>query len=382
MSRTGRRTFLGRSLSLAAGVLPFARAAAGADLPAVAAPPGPTVDLKDPVLASLLARNRERHPGGRGSNHLSMALLSLAALGAGAARMRALGEDKLAQQGSAFPSGGPAVTAAGWRDHLGNDAALPGLRALFEQEIARRGVPGTLRLYLPALLPGVGAHAFHALIRTGYGVRFGDPAEVAMGLAYWAVTYLPLGPLGAFGSHGDPAAALAAVRKVPVLTDEGRRAAGVVKPDNLNIAGSMQWVSTLPGFGAAASSLKIGDASLAAIARAMVRLHVASGDDFTALHAVTGAHAYRMLEPHVPDRTAGRRHLWQALVAAYVSIGAPAVAPAPAPAKLPPWTEILAKAAGSTDDHELKLTDIAREEARHHRDPTYLHSAALHLSLV
>jgi hypothetical protein len=366
----GRREFLGRTLTLAAGAALVPTGARAA-----------TPNARDPVLASLLARNRERHPGGRGSNHLSMALLSLAALGGTPERIRTLGEDKLSRR-QPFPTGGPAVTARSWRDQLGNPEALPGLRALFDKEVARLGVAATLRLYLPALLPGLGAHAFHAIIRTGYGVRFGDPAEVAMGLAYWAITYLPLGPLAGPGAHGEPAAALAAVRKVPLLTPEGRREAGIEKPDNLNIAGNMQWIVSLAGFGPAASSLRIGDASLTAIAAAMVRLHIASRDNFTALHAVTGTHAYRMLEPFVADRTAGRRYLWQALVAAYVSIGAPEVGAATPPGKLPAWTEVLAKAAASDDDHELKLTDIAREESRHYDDSTYLHSAALHLGLV
>ena len=87
----------------------------------------------------------------------------------------------------------------------------------------------------------------------------------------------------------------------------------------------------LPGF-TPASALRVGPGSLAAIARAMLGMYLGSGDNFTALHAVTGTHAYRMIEPFidVADRTTGRRYLWQSLVAAYVSIGAPAlVVPAP-----------------------------------------------------
>jgi hypothetical protein len=374
----GRRAFLSRAVVAAAGV-PFAGAAGARTLTGALPPAAPAVDLKGSVLASLLARDRQRHPGGR-TNHTCMALLSLAALGAPPDRIRSLGEAKL-EGGRPFPAGGPAVTRQNWHEQLGNPEALPGLRALFDQEIARRGVAWTLRRYLPALLPGLGAHAFHPLIRTGYGVRFGDPAEVAMGLAYWAITFLPLGPLTTPGPHDDPAAALAAVRQVPLLTPEGRKAAAVEKPDGLSIATNIRWASTLTGFGPAASALRMGDASLTAIARAMVRLHAAS-NNFTALHAVTGTHAYRLLEPFVGDRVAGRRHLWQALVAAYVSIGAPALAAAPAPPRLPPWTEVVAKAAASDDDHDLKLTDIAQQEARHYQDPTYLHSAAVHLDLV
>jgi Questin oxidase-like len=141
----------------------------------------------------------------------------------------------------------------------------------------------------------------------------------------------------------------------------------------------MRWASTLPGFGAA-SSLRIGSESLDSIARAAIRLHVASGDNFTALHGVTATHAYRMIEPFVPDRSMGRRYLWQALVAVYVYIDAPQVGAPVAGGRLPGWDQVIAEAAASDDDHKLKLTDIAREECRHYRDPTYLRAAAMHLS--
>jgi hypothetical protein len=367
-----RRGFLRRSVGIAVVV------------PCIASSGARAVDRRASALGSLLARNQNKHPGQRVSNHTSMALLSLAALGSSDQHLRELGEHHLSRW-APFPESGPAVDARGWREQLGNTGALFGFRALFRQEIQRRGVPATLRLYLPGLLPGLGAHAFHAIIRTGYGVRFDDAEEVAMGLAYWAVTYLPLGPLAQASSGqsgGDPLAALAAVRDTPVLTREGRQAAGIVKPDGMNIAGNMQWASSLAGF-APAAALRLGPGSLAGIARATLGMYLGSRDNFTALHAVTGTHAYRMIEPFVPDRTAGRRYLWQALVAAYVSIGAP-VLNQPAPAQLPGWAEVAARAAASNDDHEIKLTDIAREESRHWNESgqQYLRAAATHLGLV
>jgi hypothetical protein len=342
-----RRSFLRRSVGAVAAVPCVASARAGA------------ADGRGATLRSLLARNQGKHPGQRVSNHTSMALMSLAALGSSEQHLRALGEHHLSRW-APFPGSGPAVDARGWRERLGDTESLFGFRALFREEIRRRGVAATLRAYLPGLLPGLGAHAFHAIIRTGYGVRFEDAEEVAIGLAYWAVTYLPLGPLAEPGPAEQstlPQASLAAVRDTPVLTAEGRKAAGIVKPDGMNIAGNMQWVSGLPGF-TPASALRVGPGSLAAIARAMLGMYLGSGDNFTALHAVTGTHAYRMIEPFVVDRTAGRRYLWQAVVAA--------------------------RAAASDDDHEIKLTDIAREEARHWDESggLYLRAAATHLGLV
>jgi Questin oxidase-like len=369
-----RRAFLGRSMAMASATFVGPN---GARTIAVSASPPAASDPDPALIGPLLKRNRERHPGSPYSNHLSMGLLSLAALGASTDRIRAKGESELKGIWP-FPTGGPAVTRINWRDHLRNPDALPGLRAMFEHEIATLGMADTLRLYLPTLLPGLSAAAFHPLIRTGYGVRFGDAAEVAMGLAYWAVTFWPLGPLVLSSAERDPTAALAAVRRVGPLTTEGRRAAGIDSP-KLNIVRGMRWASTLPGFGAA-SSLRIGGESLDSIARAAIRLHVASGDNFTALHGVTATHAYRMIEPFVPDRSMGRRYLWQALVAVYVYIDAPNVGAPVAGGKLPGWDQVIAEAAASDDDHKLKLTDIAREECRHYADPMYLRAAAMHLS--
>ncbi len=368
-----RRTFLGRSIALAGTT--FIGPTTARAKPASTAPP-PAAEPDPALVGPFLVRNRERHPGSPYSNHLSMGLLSLAALGASKEQIRAKGESELKGIWP-FPTGGPTVTRTNWQEHLGNADALPGLRAMFEQEIAARGMADMLRLYLPTLLPGLSAAAFHPLIRTGYGVRFGDTAEVAMGLAYWAITFWPLGPLVLTSDERDPTVALAAVRRVGPLTPEGRRAAGIDRP-RLNIVKGMRWASTLPGF-AAASSLRTGDGSLDRIARAAVRLHVASGDNFTALHGVTGTHAYRMIEPFVADKGIGRRYLWQALVAAYVYIDAPDIGAPAAIGKLPSWNQVLAEAAASDDDHKLKLTDIAREECRHYDDPTYLQAAALHL---
>ena len=114
-------------------------------------------------------------------------------------------------------------------------------------------------------------------------------------------------------------------------------------------------------------------------------MYLGSGDDFTALHAVTGTHAYRMIEPFVdppiarpgggtcgrrwwrPMSRSGRRH-WSCRPAA----------------KLPSWTEVAARAAASSDDHQIKLTDVAREESRHWNESggLYLQAAATHLGLV
>jgi hypothetical protein len=327
--------------------------------------------IDDPVLRTLVARNHDRDPQFRRglSNHLSMALFSMASLGGGSKRLQAVG-DAIWPSLEPFPTGGPAVTAANWTALRGNHAALPGLRAFFRAEIARAGVGPALRKVLPELLPGLGAAAFHGIIRTGYGVRFGDDAEVADGLAYWAIAYLPLGPLAPATSRPDPIPLLEKVRATASL-------AGAKLKGGL-IFDQMEKAAALPGFSDAASALAPRDDSLAQLSLACGRLYVATAD-FTALHAVTGTHAYRLLEPFIVDRAAGVRHLWQALVAAYITIGAPKL-DVPTASAPPGWDALTRRATESTDAHDLKLVDVAREQHTFYREPIFQRAAARRLA--
>jgi hypothetical protein len=360
MDRTlDRRKILTRAVRAAAATWAWPRRSRGARA------------VDDPVLRALLARNHDRDPQFRHglSNHLSMALFSMASLGGGSKRLQAVG-DAIWPSLEPFPTGGPAVTAANWTSVRGSHAALPGLRAFFRAEIARAGVGPALRKLLPDLLPGLGAAAFHGIIRTGYGVRFGDDAEVADGLAYWAIAYLPLGPLSPSTALPDPIPLLEKVRATPSLAG--------AKLERGLIFDQMEKAAALPGFSDAASALAPRHDSLAQLSVACGRLYLATAD-FTALHAVTGTHAYRLLEPFIVDRAAAVRHLWQALVAAYITIGAPKL-DVPAASAPPPWDALARKATGSTDAHDLKLVDVAREQHTFYRDPIFQRAAARRLA--
>ena len=354
-----RRHLLKQAL-LAAGIVGFGRPVFAAETDA------------GRLLPALLLRNHGRSPEYHDglSNHLSMGLRSLAALGGSPDRLRGFFDAQWARLEPLPKGDGSVVTHENWKTWFGHRAALPAYQRFFEAEIASTGREATLRRYLPDLLPGIGAAAFHALIRTGYGARFGDDHEVEDGLAYWAISYLPLGPLGSGGGEQDPLAVLARVHERPELA--GRKLAGHL------IGGRMSTAARLPEFAAAVASLAPERTTLPAIAAATLRLFVAT-DDFTALHGMTGTHAYRQLEPFVDPRAGGVRYLWQAVVAAYVTMGAPAVRP-PSGAGAR-WDASLAKARASNDEHDLKLVEIARDEALHYHDPLYERAASRRLAL-
>src|SRR6202042_3982649 len=60
------------------------------------------------------------------------------------------------------------------------------------------------------LMPGMAASATHAFMRMAYATMTASDEETGVALAYWAATYLSLGPSrGLTPSTGDPAEVLA-----------------------------------------------------------------------------------------------------------------------------------------------------------------------------
>ena len=77
----------------------------------------------------------------------------------------------------------------------------------------------------------------------------------------------------------------------------------------------------------------------------------------------------------------GLRYLWQAVLAAYVSVGAPRVTDPPTN-NVPTWDESLALARASLDEHKIKLVDVAHEQDAFYADPVYRRAAARRLKLI
>ncbi len=326
-------------------------------------------------LATLLAHNRELSPeyGGGLSNHVSMGLYALSALGASDERLSAFAEASLPALEPLSYQHATEVTHESFARSLRRPAAFIGFRTLFERELATLGRADALRKYLPTLLPGIGAAGFHALIRTAYGVRFADDAEIADGLAYWATAFLPLGSLDEPGTQPSPRVLLEQIRVFPGLG--GRALEGQL------ILERMQRASELPAFPGAVAALARGPDTLAQLAAAALRLYTSTGGDFTALHTVTGAHAFRLLAPYLRANSPGVHYLWQAFVAAYIALGTPELREPASPAALPDWPELAAAAQRSNDAHDIKLVDSAREEGVFYREPLYRHAAALRLGM-
>jgi hypothetical protein len=312
------------------------------------------------ACSELLAEGRRYAPlyGNRLANHLPMALVALDRLGADAAAMRGFA-DRYAQR--LLPAGqGCAVLDP--HDYLGSSGDYPRFVRFFEERIRESGADAVLADWVPVLLPGLAASAFHAMIRLAYAIEAGVEGELAQALAYWASEYvtLPFSLDPAEGTLDEIAARLRA-----------RVAGHVFKPGI--IIDKMQEIAWHPALGGMAVQPAAAPA-LRAIAQFGLSAYCRH-EDFTLLHVVTGCHAFRLLQPFVHDAALARRYLWQAVVSAWLTV-APADEPAQgcAPGCGTPG-EIAMLATRASDDHAIKLCYSALCEYREYGDARYLQAA-------
>ena len=296
------------------------------------------------------ARFDAEYAGGL-SNHGPMALCALHRLGADAAALQAFGR-LYSRRLVPAPAAQRWPAGDAWAARLGDATAWPIYRDLFAQWLHHEDAGDVLRAVLPRLMAGVGAAAFHGVIRTAHAVQAAHLQALADGLAYWACRWLDLGPLGAGVGAGREHDAAAVLRQLPVP----RR-----PPPGDLIFQQMQAVATPPRFVAGVARLRVTDQTLETLARGAAYLYARSGN-FTLLHLLTSAHAVRVLLPWLEDPLPAVQRYWQAFAAAWAASGAQDLGPP----RLRPWPDIVAFALASPDDHVIKLVDSCREQERAH----------------
>jgi hypothetical protein len=314
------------------------------------------------------------------ANHLPMVLVALHRMGAGDERLEAYCDIYHKQNGLVpipEPIGG--ITRDNWREFLGQREHEGDYRTFFAGEVARLGGTPAALLYLPELIPGIAASATHAFMRMAYATMTDSDEETGVALAYWAATYLALGPSrGAKPSTDDPAEVLAFMY--------GPEAFRRVEPERDLLWHFMRAVAQKPEFAPVVDMLAIGPKTHDQIALCSLALYAATLD-FCALHAVTGTHWLRLMAPRTPDAATPMRYFWQAIASLVPKIGFPSLPGADEleawrRARLPDWPEIYREAVARDDEHDLSLTFSAGEEFEHYGDRLYQYAAAKRLSLV
>jgi Questin oxidase-like len=314
------------------------------------------------------------------ANHMPMMLVALKRLGATDERLAdwfAIYRD--VSRLVPMPPAVRPIERAHWADALGDRRREGDYRAFFSQEVARLGIGEACATYLPTLVPGIAASAFHAFMRLAYGYLRGDAAEVGTALGFWAATYLPLCPTtGAAPTTDDPAEVLVRLKPVKSFYD--------VEVEIDLLWHFMRAMAKKPEFSGVVDELRIGPETHYRIAAASLVLFAATMD-FCALHALTGTHWLRILRPVLPDPDLALRYFWQGIAALYPKIGFPDLPSADTvdawrQIPTPDWPEIMAAAVLCDDEHDISLTFSAHEEWKLYGDPLYKLVAARRVRLI
>lgn len=304
--------------------------------------------------------------GDRLANHLPMALLALDRLGADSATLRRFAD------GYARRLVPAAVPGSGLDPHevLGSSGDYPRFLTFFQDRIRESGLDAVLHDWVPVLMPGLAASAFHGMIRLAYAIEGGFEDEIARALAYWAGEYaaLPLSLEPGAGTLGQIA------ERLRLKVADHAFKPGIIIDKMLEIA----WNPALAGAviqPAVPPSLR----EIAAFGLDAYRRR----EDFTLLHVVTGCHAFRIVQPYAGDKPLARRYLWQAVLVAWLTVVAAPNGRTQAGAEVPAAGEeaIAARAILSSDDHAIKLCYSALCEFREYGDPAYLHIATRKLAM-
>lgn len=320
------------------------------------------------ALTTLLDRAQAFAPeyGSGLSTHLPMALVSLQALGANTPRMQ-----QFFTTISARLSAAPAAAAAcdDWLAMRGDRAAFATLRAHFLQLIEAHGRDAVLRQTLPLLIDGVGAVAFHGLLRTASATVANHNAELASGLAVWASGHLPL------------ASFVVAEPPPPSTTNIADWLAHMAaqndawRVDTGSITAQMRAFVRTPAFRDGADRLVVHDGTLRELATFALSIYLRS-NNFTVLHLITSAHALRLLMPWLDEPLVALRQYARAYAAGAAASGVKLDAPM-LKVNVSPWSEVLRAGAASDDEHVIKLVYACHEEWKVTCDADYQRAASL-----
>jgi hypothetical protein len=259
-----------------------------------------------------------------------------------------------------------------WLALRGDRAAFASVRAHFVQALAEHGRDAVLRQTLPLLLDGVGAVAFHGLLRTASATVANHDAELASGLAVWACGHLPLASFVAPKSADTNTVNVADwLAHMAAQGDSWRVDTGSITPQ-------MRAFVRTPAFRDGVDRLAVHDGTLRELATQALAIYLRS-HNFTALHLITSAHALRLLMPWLDEPLVAVRHYARAYAAGVAASGVKLDAPL-IDVKVLSWPEVLRACAASDDEHVIKLVYACREEWQVTSDAGYQRAASLAVS--
>ncbi|MGG7176683.1 questin oxidase family protein [Clostridium paraputrificum] len=256
-----------------------------------------------------------------------------------------------------------------FEEFLGVEDSFGSYYDYFSQKINKSNYLEIVGEFLPKLIKGVAARAFHPLIRLSFAVRSENEEEVVKSLSYFASTFLP--------------------HQFDVLPDKGgkileniRILVKSVKDEDLSgdlIADRIEKIYRLDGFNKNAFTLKGDDEEVISQLDIIINKLFIETKNFTILHGVTSKEALKNLLPLVKDKYKILQNYWLAILAAYVSIESTEIKDLSIdiPESLPEFKDILMASIRSNNDHTIKLANSCRIEFEKSGDKVYKYMAYL-----
>jgi hypothetical protein len=279
-----------------------------------------------------------------------MAVTALAAMGAD--------DERLATWAAAYDVR-QALRPAGREEAAGRER----WRARIERDGARKTLPDALE----TLADGIGAAAFHSPIRAAYAIIRNDDLDLACALESWEREFVDL-PVARTAERVSAAQALHVLAHAPLDRSI---------PENRLIADGMRAAGKRDGFAGIVNTVPSVDA-MGDLALAAAGAFAASGN-FTALHLMTGTHAFRVLSNALGSPDELMPAFWSAFVAATIVAG---VVPsldsdtlAPLRTQNDSWDTLLERAVRHDDDHVIKATYTAWRLNDEIHDPVFATAA-------
>jgi len=312
------------------------------------------------------------------ANHLPMALVAMEGIGATleqAENFIKTYRDKLEIVGTEHWD----ITNSNWKEFLGDRSAYLSYFNYFQMSIKEKGIETTLGSHLDSLMPGICASAFHCLIRLGLALKAQNKKEIAIALAFFATEYQALGMLNTVAKKSTYKYELTHLIKRISNSSE-------LKNDLFeapNIVTRLHLVSKKEDFIILIKELEDSRVELSCLADLSLRLFSSTGS-FTALHAVTSCHAFRLVLPYINNKKVALRYYALAILATYISIKIPTIYCRTYFDLLKindiSWKEIFGLALESDNPHKIKMVFSCYEEYKYYKDIIYKHSAELALT--
>lgn len=304
------------------------------------------------TLDSLLSdfETRDLVQAQQRANHAPMVLTALSRLGAPDSRLDRYYSRLIFPQpvdgGSVHDT---PITEGTWSAHLGDMRHYRGYCNYFLGRLRELGAKPLLHTHLDTVLPGLGASAYHALLRLAYAVDAGHDKEIAFALAGLAAGFIPSPDSPPLSKPASPSEILEALSGLASLRS--------VEPDPRSISGRFQQFYSQGDFARGLRPVRVDplrplDEISGLLADALARTR-----DFSILHGVTSCHALRLVLPYCHDVPGTVSRYWHSICAVYLAARNKGVRfDHPLPTATLSWDELKQRALASDNEHVIKLT--------------------------